>query len=73
MFAPCVLYAPGFGAFCTTRYGQGAVFFFDEVATVLQQYEIVLESKYTLTIFYGFFLCQRHGLQSTKEPLTFLP
>ena len=35
--------------------------FFDEAATVLEQYETVLGSKYTLRIYHSFFPCQRQG------------
>ena len=34
-------------------------FFFDEAATVLKQYDLVSESKYTLRIHYSFFPHQK--------------
>ena len=36
-------------------------FFFDQAATVLQQYKTVSGSKYTLRIYHSFFPCQRQG------------
>ena len=33
-------------------------FFFDEAASVLQQYKIASGSKYTLRIYHSFFPCQ---------------
>ena len=48
--------------------------FFYEAAMVLQQYESILGSKYTLRTYHSFFPCPRQGSRLTKkELLIFLP
>ena len=52
----------------------GTLFFFDEAAIVLQQYESISGSKYTLRIYHSFFPCSGQGSRLTKkELLIFLP
>ena len=46
-----------------------ALSFFSEAA-VLQQYEIVSESKYTLRTYHSFFPCQGQGSRMTQEDAT---
>ena len=49
-------------------------FFFDEAAIVLQQYESISGSKYTLRTYHGFCPCPQQGSRLTKkELLIFLP
>ena len=59
-------------------FAQCRFFFFDEAANssaiVLQQYESISGSKYTLRTYHSFFACQGQGSRMTKkEPLIFLP